>query len=70
MMVEMSPATYMTLCALVRDALEVDSDAAPLLKRVADELALAGMDNLPEEITSDPRKMEALERAGFVRKVA
>ncbi|MBI1273176.1 MAG: hypothetical protein GC131_03710 [Alphaproteobacteria bacterium] len=60
----------MTLCALVRDAMQVETDALPLLQRVADELALAGMDNLPEEIAADPRKMEALASAGFVKKAA
>lgn len=37
----MSPAVYLALCGLVKDAMEVDSDAAPILQRAAVELATA-----------------------------
>jgi hypothetical protein len=38
----------MTLCGLVKDALEVPSDAAPLLQQAALELASAVTSELPE----------------------
>ena len=65
-MVELSPAAYMALCALVRDELQTDSDAAPLLKRVAFELKRAVANDIPEELSAQPERLEALRRAGFV----
>lgn len=68
MLVELSPVAYLALCGLVRDALEVDSDAAPLLKRVADELSGAtagGM--ISSELAEEPERLEALRRGGFLR---
>ena len=41
MLVELSPAAYMALCALVQDALSVDSDATLLLRKVQAELLSA-----------------------------
>ncbi len=70
MMVQISPTAYITLCALIRDAMQVDNDATPVLKRVADELALGTLDKLPEEITSNPRMVEALVNAGFIKQAA
>lgn len=67
MMVELSPAAYLTLCGLVRDALITDSDAKFLLSRVARELANAtagGM--IPSDLVEQPERLEALRRAGFV----
>lgn len=68
MLVELSPAAYLTLCGLVRDALEVGSDADPLLQRLADELSGAtagGM--IPSELAEQPEHLEALRRGGFLR---
>ena len=67
MLVELSPAVYMALCGLVRDALMDDSDATPLLKRAAKELNSAtagGM--IPSELAENPMHLEALRRVGFV----
>jgi len=67
-LVELSPAAYLTLCGLVRDALEVGSDADPLLQRLADELSGAtagGM--IPSELAEQPEHLEALRRGGFLR---
>ena len=67
MVVELSPAAYLALCALVRDALQHDSDAATLLNNVARELADAVAGGLiPEEFAGQPERLEALRRAGFV----
>ncbi len=66
MLVELSPAAYLALCALVRDALMNESDATPLLNRVANELAGAtagGM--IPSELVEQPETLEALRRGGF-----
>ncbi len=67
MLVELSPMAYLALCGLVRDALEVESDASPLLQRVADELmgATAG-GMVSSELAEDPRHMAALRRGGFM----
>jgi len=64
--VELSPVAYLALCGLVRDALINDSDAAPLLEKVAKELAnvtAGGM--IPSELAEQPGRIEALRRAGF-----
>lgn len=68
MLVELTPAAYLALCGLVRDALEVDSDATPLLNRVASELmgATAG-DMISSEIMENPDHVDALRRGGFMR---
>lgn len=67
MLVELSPVAYLALCGLVRDALEVESDASPLLQRVANELmgATAG-DMISSELAENPGHMAALRRGGFV----
>lgn len=67
MIVELSPMAYLTLCGLVRDALEVDSDATPILERVADELmgATAG-GMISSELAENPERMVALRRGGFI----
>lgn len=66
-MLEISPASYMTLCALVSEALQTESDATPVLERVAAELAQAA---LPAELANDASKRAALEQAGFIRKAS
>lgn len=68
MLVELSPVAYLALCGLVRDALEVDSDATPLLQRVADELmgAMAG-GMVSSEFAEEPMRMDALRRGGFLQ---
>ncbi len=67
-LIELSPAAYLALCALVRDAQEVDSDASPLLDRLAQELSGAtagGM--IPSELAESPQQLAALRRGGFLR---
>ena len=67
MLIELSPAAYLALCGLVRDALINDSDATPLLNKVADELSSAtagGM--IPSELVEQPARLASLRRAGFV----
>ncbi|MCL2505944.1 MAG: hypothetical protein FWE93_06920 [Alphaproteobacteria bacterium] len=69
MLVELTPTTYLTLCGLVRDALLVESDAAPLLKLAEKELAgLVSSDLLPSELLEQPEHIENLRRAGIARK--
>ena len=66
MLVELSPVTYLALCGLVQDALLENSDATPLLLRVARELRSAtagGM--IPSELTEQPEHLESLRRAGM-----
>ncbi len=68
MQVEISPTAYLTICGLVRDALEVDSDANILLASVAEELmnvTAAGM--ISSELLEQPEHMEALRRGGFAQ---
>jgi hypothetical protein len=66
-MVELSPAVYMALLALVREELQVDSDASPLLRRVEAELARAvANDRAEEHFAEHPHHLEALRRAGVV----
>jgi hypothetical protein len=50
MRVNLSPAVYLTLCGLVKDALEVPSDADPLMRQAALELASVAATELPEEL--------------------
>ena len=65
--VELTPAAYLALCGLVRDALEVDSDAKFLLENVADELmgAMAG-GMISSELAAQPAHLDALRRGGFL----
>ncbi|MGE4351030.1 MAG: hypothetical protein AB7E52_02455 [Bdellovibrionales bacterium] len=67
MLVELSPLAYLTLCGLVRDAQEFDSDAGPLLERTANELmgATAG-GMISSELAEKPEHLEALRRGGFL----
>ncbi len=67
MLVELSPLAYLALCGLVSDALEIDSDASPLLHRVADELkgAMAG-GMISSELAEQPTHLEALRRGGYL----
>ncbi len=68
MLVELSPMAYLALCGLLRDALQVSSDADTLLHRVADELSGAtagGM--LSSELVEEPQRIEALRRGGFLK---
>lgn len=68
MQVEISPTAYLTICGLVRDALEIDSDANILLASVAEELmnvTAAGM--ISSELLEQPSHMEALRRGGFAQ---
>ena len=67
MLVELSPAAYMALCGLVRDAMLNETDASILLARVAKELRSAtagGM--IPSELAENPSQLEALRRSGFL----
>ena len=66
-LVELSPIAYLALCGLVRDALEVESDASALLRRVVQELAGAmagGM--VSSELAEQPEHLDALRRGGFL----
>ena len=66
MLVELTPATYLLLTALVQDALLHESDAMPLLKRAAQELeATTGGGLVPSELIEEPERLEALRRAGL-----
>jgi len=63
--VELSTTAYTALLALVHDELQIESDASPLLKRVAAELARAvANDRIPEELADQPERVEALRRVG------
>ncbi len=53
MRVEMSPSVFLALCGLVKDALIVPSDASPLLRKAADELAEAF-----QELSEVPESLE------------
>ncbi len=67
MMIELSTTAYTMICGLVMDNLMTDSDAAPLLRRVEEELrAVAAGGMLPSELVEDPARLESLRRAGFV----
>ena len=68
MLVELTPTAYLALCGLVRDALEMETDASPLLKRVEQELsgALAG-GMISSELAEEPQHLDALRRGGFLR---
>lgn len=66
-MVELSPASYVALLALVRENLEHESDASPLLKRVEAELAHAvANDRVHDDLVAEPERVEVLRRAGVV----
>lgn len=65
MLVELSPVAYLTLCGLVRDALEVSSDASFLLQKVAKELSNVTVDE-DSEFSEQPDRVEALRRGGFM----
>ena len=67
MLVELSPTAYLALCGLVRDALEIDSDASAILEHVADELmgATAG-GMISSELAENPNNLDALRRGGFL----
>ena len=65
--VELSPVAYLALCGLVRDALEVDSDASPLLQKVARELSNATAGGMvSSELAEQPGNLDALRRGGFL----
>ncbi len=67
MLIELTPSDYLALCGLVRDALEVESDANPLLKRVAQALAGVNAGNMiPSELAEQPGHLAALRRGGFL----
>ena len=69
MLVEISPATYLTLCGLVHDALQCPSDATALLRRAEKELSgVTAGDMIPSELFEQPEHMDALRRAGFARR--
>ncbi|QQR69922.1 MAG: hypothetical protein IPI58_04550 [Alphaproteobacteria bacterium] len=50
MNVELSNPSYLLVCALIKDALEVKSDASHLLRRAAHELSSAAPDPLPADL--------------------
>ena len=66
MLVELSPVSYLALCGLVRDALQVNSDATPLLNRIVKELSAATAGGvIPHDLAEQPGHVEALRRGGF-----
>ncbi len=65
MMIDISAKSYLALCAMVREALDDDTDANPLLQQLAKELA-AGIKELPQDVLNDPKKHAALVEAGFL----
>lgn len=67
MLVELSPKAYLALCGLVRDALEVESDASAILENVAEELMGANAGGMiSSELAEKPEHLEALRRGGFL----
>lgn len=54
MKIEMSLSVYLALCALVKDAMEVESDATQVLHKAARELAVA-LENLPQDAENETR---------------
>ncbi len=69
-MLNISESSYVTLCALVLEAMEAESDARPLLARVAEELAAAASSGLSEAFLNDAGKRAALEKAGMIRRAS
>jgi len=66
--VELTPKAYLAICGLVRDALEIESDANEILKSVADELMNATADNMiSSELSENPKHIDALRNAGFIK---
>ena len=67
MLVELTPKAYLALCGLVRDALEVDSDATAILECVAEELMGANAGGMiSSELAENPEHLNALRRGGFL----
>lgn len=62
MQIEITPSVYLALCALVKDALEVQSDAAPILRQAALQLAaiIGDIDDLPETLASNAKALAAI----------
>lgn len=58
----MSPSVFLALCGLVKDALEVPSDAEPVLKKAAVELAAAlqAMDEIPDALEAHAETINAI----------
>jgi len=46
--IDLNPSVYFALCGLVKDALEVQTDATPLLRQAALQLAAAAAE-VPEQ---------------------
>ncbi|MBP7253763.1 MAG: hypothetical protein KBA75_09810 [Alphaproteobacteria bacterium] len=65
MIMQISSTTYLTICALLRDALLVPSDATPMLEKAASELAHVPLQALPPALQQDKKKIAALQQAGF-----
>lgn len=65
MTMRLTSSTYMTLCALLRDAMLVPSDASPVLEQAAHELASVRAEDLPADLVADSKKLAALQQAGF-----
>jgi hypothetical protein len=67
MTIQLSSNTYMTLCALLRDALLIPSDASSVLNQAAQELAQIPHHALPADLRQDSKKINALQQAGFAQ---
>ena len=70
MRVNLSPAAYLALCGLVKDALEVPSDAEPILRIAALELASAASfpDEIPEEVMEKVDSIVEMRDTALARK--
>jgi hypothetical protein len=55
----MSPSVFIALCGLVKDAMQDESDAAPLLRRAALELAAASaqLENTPDDVAERAERL-------------
>lgn len=67
MTMQISSNTYLTICALLRDALLVPSDATPMLEKAAAELAGVPVQALPAGLQQDKKRLAALQQAGFAK---
>lgn len=65
MTMQISSTTYLTICALLRDALLVPSDATPMLEKAASELEHMPLQSLPTALQQDKKKLATLQQAGF-----